>query len=170
MTDTATTYRLTAKTADLMASLTVLPLSARQDVLRRYAEDHGPAALADLCAQAIGMANSVNKNCRDFLEVIGVVHAGMHPYSAEKLNAPTMLGAAMGAKLAQGIDPAKTCAGCAFRCGTAANQSPSTVADATDCTDTRAGDAFMCHAHRDALDNPVRACAGWAQWIKAGGE
>lgn len=71
-------------------------------------------------------------------------------------------GALSGISIAEGVDQAKTCGGCAFRVGTCANQSAITTGDADLCTHPGEGD-FMCHEHLDAEGNPTRKCAGFTQ-------
>lgn len=75
---------------------------------------------------------------------------------------PTIFGALNGVVLAEGIDPAPLCPGCAFRQGTAANQIPSTTCDADFCSHPDE-QPFMCHAGLDERGEPTRGCPGFAQ-------
>lgn len=65
--------------------------------------------------------------------------------------------------IAEGIAQDETlCGGCAFRLGTAANQSPITTIDADDCAHP-GEQPFMCHETLDDNGNPQEACGGFAK-------
>jgi hypothetical protein len=155
-------YTLSAAEVEMLKGAVLLPADMRRQILRRHVATHGGEALLNLFANFIGLANSVTDNTRGFAETFLVVTGGMHPYTVEKVNFPTIFGALQGADLARGIDEAKTCEGCAYRLGTCANQSPVTTIDAVDVLEP--GESpFLCHMELDDHAQPFKACAGYAQ-------
>lgn len=158
----ATDYAFTSDDARALAAIAQAPINARRHLLNLWRATEGPDHILELFAQFIGMANSVVANNREMVEIILTVEGGMHPYSAEQANLPTITGALAGARLAQGVDEALLCHGCAFRVGTPANQSPVTTIDADLCADP-GSDLFQCHEDVDARGRPHKACAGFAQ-------
>jgi hypothetical protein len=159
-------YAMSDAQADALKGATLLPFDIRQRALQAYLAEHGPTALIDLFAQFIGLANSVVASNREMIEIILVVEGGEHPYSAEKANLPTIFGALCGVALANSVNQKKLCHGCAFRLGTAANQSPVTTCDA-DYAQSEIGLDFMCHEKLDDAGNPKAICAGYAQRRRA---
>lgn len=148
--------------AEEIIGSTSLPRDIRMLALERFAKIYGQAALLELFADFIGMANRVIENTREAIELNLIIDHGWHPNTAEKVNLPTIFGALFGVSLAKGIDQDKLCAGCAFRIGTVANQCPSTTIDADWCA--HPGERpFMCHEDLDEAGNPTRGCAGFAQ-------
>jgi hypothetical protein len=81
---------------------------------------------------------AVTKATREHMLVLATVDFNMHPHQAEKLNLPTLAGSLMGLTLPK-VDESKICETCAFRKGSAANQSVSTISDLTDCLDLESG-------------------------------
>ena len=161
-----TDYNLTAKQARELMGAVLLPAEIRRKVLALYARKHGQAALIDLFAQIIGLANSVVANTCDMVELELIVAGVMHPDRPDQgPNLPTLFGALSGVALAEGIDQAPLCHGCAFRLGTPANQSPITTCDADWCSHP-GEEPFYCHEDRDENDDPTRGCAGFAQMRK----
>lgn len=158
-----TDYTMTAAQASELAGVVLVPADLRTQALRRYAATHGTDALAELAAQLIGAANSVVANCREMAEILLIDH-GVHPYSAEKVNFPSLYGAMGGVMLASGTKQDGLCHGCAYRLGTVANQCASTTSDALSC----AQDAqdFMCHEKLDSRGNPTKQCVGHARATK----
>ncbi|WP_431490949.1 hypothetical protein [Paraburkholderia fungorum] len=155
-------YTMTQEQARALLGTTSLPHDLRVMVLQNFVGEHGVGALADLFAQFIGLANSVVENNREMAELLLITEGGMHPGTAEKINLPTIFGALQGVKLAAGVNTSSVCHGCAFRLGSAANQSPVTSIDADDCAEP-GGDNFMCHEDLDEQGQPVKGCAGFAQ-------
>jgi hypothetical protein len=98
------TYALSRAQAAFLLAIVDCPLEQRQAALVDYAAQHGPEATASLFAQYIGLDSSVADNCRTAVEVFAIVEGGMHPYTAELLNLPTIAGACNSAMLADGID------------------------------------------------------------------
>lgn len=94
-----------------------------------------------------------------------LIEHGMHPYSAEKINLPSLFGAMNGVLLAAKVDPKGACHGCAYRLGTAANQSPCTSLDAEYTLQNL--DPFMCHADLDDKGEPTRPCVGHRKALRA---
>jgi hypothetical protein len=157
-----TLYSLTRDEASMLAGACGLPVDVRAVIFEKYAMRHGVAALTNLFAQFMGLANSVVANNRDALEIFGIVHCNLGPYEAEKINLPTIFGACNGAMLAGGMEQEGLCGGCAFRLGTHANQSPVTTCDADWCS--HPGEAnFFCHEELDEKGEPVKACVGFAR-------
>ena len=155
----AAEYALTEDQASWLAGIVQFPQEMRAEVLSAMLEREGPQAIVNAFAGFIGLANSVAENCRDWLELAGMLHADLGPYEAEKINCPTIFGALMGVRLAK-HGCAEACAGCAFRLGTAANQSPCTTDDADWCGHP-GEQPFMCHEDIDEAGEPTKICKGW---------
>lgn len=160
----ATDFAISAEDAKDLSGISLMPADLRAELLSRLAEKHGTAWLVGLFAQFVGLANSVMASGREAMEDILMIDGEMHPYSAEKVNLPTIFGALQGVILADGIKQRPLCHGCAFRLGTPANQSPSTTADVTWCLS--GDDGFMCHTEFDKQGKPKRKCKGFAQALK----
>lgn len=154
-------YSITPTDADMLQGVAAVGGELRGFLLRQYADNHGVEALVGLFGEFIGLANRLATNATEAAVVV-LIAEGLEPHEAERLNAPTVIGALEGIKLAAGVDSKPTCGGCAFRQGTVANMSPLTTADATDCVPA-GGAPFMCHAEMTAGGEPIKACAGWAQ-------
>lgn len=154
-------YSISPVDADMLQGVATIGGEVRTYLLRQYVENHGVDALIGLFGEFVGLANTVAENAKESAIVV-LINEGIHPYEAEKLNAPTVWGALEGVKLAAGVNPAPTCGGCAFRLGTVANTSPCTTLDAAACVQP-GGQNFGCHVEFDAAGDPTHACAGWAQ-------
>jgi hypothetical protein len=101
---------------------------------------------------------------RQHVELFAITDLGMHPQNVEKLNLPTLRGSLAGLLLPS-VNETKTCATCAFRQGTAANQSEPTAADIAFLLADGPGEAFYCH--EDAPEGgSTSLCRGFAQAIK----
>ncbi|WP_424360211.1 hypothetical protein [Methylocystis parvus] len=162
----AVAYAISPQDAEALAGAQGLPVELRRKILGKIAQERGAAALVELFANFMGLANSVVANCHTALEVYCITDAGMHPFEAEALNLPTIFGACLGVKLAHGMSDDGLCAGCAFRLGTHANQCPPTQIDAETCA--QPGERlFMCHEELDERGAPTKPCAGWARARKA---
>jgi hypothetical protein len=154
------TYTLTREEAEMLAGAHLLPDPFRSELLARYLKEHGPERLLVLFANFLGLANSVVANTREFVELYLVTECNHHPHTAEQINLPTIHGALQGVRAA--IKPVRgMCKGCAYRLGTAANQSPITAFDAEH-TSQSSGDPFHCHEGLDERGEPTRLCAGYA--------
>ncbi len=157
-------YALSNGDAVELKMMVLMPVDERLKLLRRYRRKHGQTALDNLVAQFMGLANSVTANTRDFAWEVAITQGGMDPNAAEKLNHPTIFGALQGVPLANAINQTKTCAGCAYRLGTHANQSPATTIDAADCAENSTD--FLCHLPADGGE-PKHVCRGHAQVMAA---
>lgn len=155
----ASDYEINPKLANDLLGAVGLPQDIRLEVLRYLHRQHGTVAMLELFSQFIGLANSVVANCHEALETFLIVEKDWEPLQAEKVNFPTIFGALNGVKLAQGVDQAKTCHGCACRLGSLANQSPATTCDVDWCLD--GDDRFMCHEEMDESGNPTKRCVGF---------
>jgi hypothetical protein len=144
--------------------MVLLPFDLRVQLLQQYLTKHGVDALTQLFAQFIGMANSVVANNREMAELVLISEGNVHPHTAEKINLPTLFGAAMGAKNSLGIAQGPLCIGCAYRIGSAANQSPVTTIDAQSCKED--GEKFMCHENLDGSGKPTKLCVGHAHAMR----
>jgi hypothetical protein len=160
----ATDYALTLKEAEEFKGIVCLSHEFRIHGIKMLTEKYGIDWLQNAFSQIIGMANSVLENNREMIEIILITEGDMHPHVAEKANLPTIFGALHGIKLSAAIGNQRTCAGCAFRHGTPANQSPVTSIDADHCVQD--GDDFMCHEDIDEMGNPKHKCVGYALRIK----
>lgn len=155
----ATDFSITPAQADDIRGALILPADMRLLTLQQYAAAHGHDATLALCAQLFGLANAVTENCREQAAHLLTLE-GMHPHTAEKINMPTLLGALMGICLAaKAPKQDSTCAGCAYRLGTVANQCPSTVDEAA--WQLQDLDRFSCHESED-----LPPCRGHAQALK----
>ncbi len=97
---------------------------------------------------------------REHVELLAITEFDMNPHQVDKLNLPTLLGSLMGLSLPL-VKEGGCCKTCAFRQGTAANQSIPTIQDALECVGD--GQQFMCHDGVRDGDEPVHICRGWAQ-------
>ena len=161
----ATDYHPTAEQADIIIALSSMRHDGRMALLKMLLDAEDAYALADLLSHVIGMANSVGGSCREWIEITAICEGNTHPHEAEKFNLPTMIGAAMGAKLAARVDQDGLCAGCAVRHGTVANQCAPTVCD-VEWIDTKGG--FLCHLEGlDEKGNAAKPCIGSVRLMAA---
>jgi hypothetical protein len=156
-----TEYSMTPAAATDLAALVTLDLAGRREALACYAQEQGVAALVELFAQFIGMANSVAANCAEMSDTVLITECGVHPDRFASVNLPTILGACQGVALAWKCDPAGACYGCAYRLGSIANQSPIATADADYMAHDQTG--FLCHAYLDESGEPTKVCVGHAK-------
>lgn len=162
---TNTDYVMDAATANELKGIALLPRDLRLECLRRWLKRDPSVDIATAIADLMGICNSVIENASEMLRVEAVSSGLVHHHQADNINLPTLFGALCGVELAQGIDASKVCAGCAYRLGTAANQSPCTTLDAKDCVDD--GDTkFMCHMDLNDAGAPTHACPGFAQALR----
>lgn len=111
-------------------------------------------------------------SCDETLYLHLVTVGEMHPYTVEKLNMPSFLGAIHGISLAKKApNQLILCESCAYKCGTLANSSKATQADLSYAKECQ--EIFYCHQEIENLENPteedkkrIRPCRGWAQDIK----
>jgi len=157
-----TDYCPTSEQARQIAALIVLPLEERHRLALRLADEVGTNLLAALLSHVVGMANSVTENTRDWLETEAIVSGDLHPDQAEKINTPSMLGAALGAEKAAQVVQKGLCDGCALRRGTMANQCVPTQEDVDWCE--RGAQRFFCHMTGLDDGEPQTTCPGWARW------
>lgn len=157
MTQPAIDYAIAAADAEDLLGVVLAPADIRRQALEKMAAQRSPAAMLDLFAQVLGMANAVAENCRTMAELI-LIEEGMHPHTAEKANLPTMFGALQGVLLAAKVDQRGTCAGCAYRLGTPANTSPITTTEARYCQSELI--QFNCHLRLDKEGAPTKPCTG----------
>ena len=156
-----TDYALQPDMASLLYGIATLPADMRREAMTAIRHKYGGPVLDDLFAQFIGLASSVAANAQEHAEQL-LIEFGAHPYTAEKINMPNILGALNGLHLVEGVDTALICHGCAYRLGSVANQCLPTTMDADMCT--QPGEvAFMCHAEMDVSGNPLKGCRGFAQ-------
>ncbi len=160
MTDTP--YSLTPEDADILLVLVSASREGRRLVMEHFLGSRTPEAVADLFSEFIGLAKSTVENCREMAELLLITEGDVQPTQAEKINMPTLAGALNGVRLADGISEEGLCAGCAFRLGTVANQSPVTTIDAADCSEI-GGQTFLCHEDLDDRGQPFKGCRGFAQ-------
>lgn len=154
----AADYALTDEQAATLSGAVGVSADFRRQILAK----HTKRELVEMFAQFVGLANSVVANNREMVELLLITEGNMHPHSAEKANLPTIMGALWGVPLAAAAAGQRTCAGCAFRLGTPANQSPATTCDA-DWTTKNGREVFMCHEHVDDRGNPTNVCPGFGR-------
>ena len=155
-------YTIAPEDADVLKGASLLPGHLRRLIIGKMVAEQGVAHIVNLFAQFIGLANSVVANNREMVEMLMIMHNDDHPYAAEKANLPTIFGALSGIGVAAGIDQTVLCEGCAYRIGTAANQSPVTTCDA-EWVVKDLGLKFLCHMDGEAEGKHKKACAGFAQ-------
>ena len=157
-------YDLSVADAAVVQELANAGPDQRIILLRRYLAAFGPGSLVHLCAQVIGLANSVVANNREVIELAGIINGTLHPHTAHQINLPTISGAASGVALAAQATGAKgRCAGCAYRLGTAANQSPITTDDARYVVQDDKD--FLCHMRHDRYGKLKSLCRGHAHVV-----
>ena len=159
-------YEISSANAAALRRMVSTPADARRQALNELAAQLGQEFFVDLFAQFIGLANQVVDNAREHAQAMLVAEGGVHPYTAEKINMPSLVGALQGVQLADGIDTASLCHGCAFRLGSIANTCDPTTSDADWCSQPNER-PFMCHADLDAVGDPTQACKGFAQRRRA---
>ncbi|HED4877306.1 TPA: hypothetical protein R4K21_003125 [Stenotrophomonas maltophilia] len=167
--DSARDYSLTAQQAGELMAICSMPLPVRLTALHGMLADVGHDGVVRLFAQFIGLANSVAANAKDQAEQLLVELGEVHPYTAEKINMPCVLGALQGARLVHGIDASNVCHGCAFRHGSIANQCLPTTLDADRCSEP-GEHAFLCHEVLSPCGEATQACRGFAQARRAATE
>lgn len=160
-----TDYAIDPDDAKMLAGASLLPADIRTLILRKIGADRGHEAVVELFAQFIGLSNSVAANCREMTEEHLTIAGAVHPDRTPDINMPTVFSALMGVLLAEGVDEAGTCRGCAFRRGSVANQSPSTTTDADWCLE--GDDRFMCHEEFNEAGDPTRKCVGFSRAINS---
>lgn len=162
-------YSLNAEEAKYIGELVIptMPKDMRLELLSNYKNKFGTAALMNLIVEFFAVAASVESNMRESVELFLVTDCHQHPHDAEKINLPTLMGAAKGSQHAVGPFPGQ-CHGCAFRLGSYANQSLVTMIDAADCVADM--DQFNCHINTDSKGEPTNPCVGYLRSIEAIGK
>lgn len=158
----ATDYDIDPVLANMLYGVATMPANDRFVALMAMGREHGWVQLIGMMAEFIGLANSVAENAGLHAASLLVEFGLAHPYTAERINMPSILGALNGLQLVKGIDTSTVCHGCAFRRGSIANQSLCTTMDAEHCT-SPGEEAFMCHENMDTNGNPTTGCRGFAQ-------
>lgn len=157
------TYSPSSRQAEQIAALVSAGADERKALIDSMLAGGGAVAVASMLFHVIGMANSVAANCREWIATELIVKDLGHPDEVDRINTPSMLGAALGARKSAQVSQQGLCAGCALRLGSIANQSASTQAD-VDYVERGAG-VFRCHLEGlDTRGVPTRACPGWARW------
>jgi len=164
--DSARDYALTAQQAGELMAICSMPLPARQTALYGLVARDGFDGLVMLFAQFIGLANSVSANAKDQAEQLLVELGNVHPYTAEKINMPCVLGALQGSRLVHRVDASNLCHGCAFLRGSIANQCLPTTLDADLCS-APGEHTFLCHEVLSPSGEATQACKGFAQARRA---
>jgi ribosomal protein L34E len=154
---------MAAAHAEWLSGTVLLPLDIRVLSLRKFRENFGTEGLIDAFAHFMGLTSSMAANAVEMCSMQRVIDGAEHPDRlSDRLNLPTPFGALQGVILASKVDETKTCATCAFRLGSVANQSPVTTSDADYCA--HEGERpFMCHEGVHEGGEPTKACAGFAQ-------
>lgn len=161
-----TDYDFDPRDVTTLQGISSLPQDMRVEIMRKLFARRTKAQLIEMFANFVGLANAVEGNMRDFLELAGIIHGGMNEIEAEKLNAPTVWGALNGIKIATPPVPGM-CGGCAFRKGTPANQSSITTIDALDSATGGIAAEFMCHERPDCEDTAkATPCVGKIAWME----
>ncbi len=158
-------YAIPAPLAGVLKGIVSMPTGGRHQALQQLAAQLGPDGFINLFAQFIGLSNQVAENAREHAQAM-LVEEGLHPYTAEKINMPSLVGALQGVQLADGVDTSSLCHGCAFRRGSVANTCSPTTADADWCSQPNER-PFMCHVDLDGNGEPTQACRGFAQRRRA---
>lgn len=149
-------------TIDPANAVYLMALMAGSPVPDRTSDD-----LKELLVEVCKMSQTLSLNCREWLETAGIVHAGLHPYTAEKLNVPTLEGA-LAAAITVPLVPqdCDMCHSCAFRVGSSPNQTEAVAADILECLTE--GRSFHCHDYdeNDPEAGPRPLCKGFLQALK----
>ena len=150
----------------LAARLAVMADQSRKKRLRQLAKlPH--ATLVEVVSTMLELGDQVLINSKESTKVITA--AANLPEM--RINLPSLKGALLGLDLAANVDAKKTCATCAYRIGTSANQTVSTLLLAID-SEKNYPSHFDCHENADPLsvgDQKLRLCGGFAQRIKIKG-
>ncbi|MGN7495927.1 hypothetical protein [Pseudomonas lactis] len=160
-------YEMSPQDAHALAQLVSSSSQDRVTFLEEHLSRHGTDNLVKLFVRFVECADSVITNCKSMAELLLITEGGVHPHVAEEINMPSLLGALNGVVLAANVDPAGTCAGCAYRIGTAANQSLITTQDAAYVRDEH--NVFFCHENVPEGSLPTQICIGHAKCLKARG-
>ena len=135
-----------------------------QDDVAKLSKALGAFSIAELI-RLIGIicirSEQVDLAVREHVELFAITDLGMHPHTVEKLNLPTLRGSLAGLLLPS-VNEAKTCATCAFRQGTAANQSEPTAADINFLLADGSREDFYCHEGAPE-GGSTSICRGFAQ-------
>jgi len=161
-----TDYNLTPSQAKTIAIMLACEKSDAKEYLQKYfAKDGGINEAIDLLVEFSRMAESVNKNTADALELFLITEKGYYPWEAEKLNLPSLMGACRGVTGALGVNQSKVCHGCACKLGSHANQSLVTQYDLTSSIEERE-EPFLCHEEIGENGEVSKKCRGYAQHLK----
>lgn len=136
---------------------------ARVEALLQFGAEQGARVLLELVADLVTLADQVIENGRDHAIDLLIQEVDLHPYSADKINYPSLKGALTGLESAERIPVharERTCPGCAYRAGSIANQCFVTQSDAEFALEN--GDDFLCHARGldDVTGEALRPCIG----------
>lgn len=144
-----TDYELSPQQAEWLKAVILLPREMRVEALNKFSGNFGSLGVLLAFADFIGLANSVIAHGASFLPNM-VRASGVEWPEGKGLNLPTIFGALEGIGIANHAK--EMCHDCAFRQGTAPNQTTNTIYDTEYCA------TFLCHIKPDQP-----ACAGWIQ-------
>tara|TARA_A100001391_G_scaffold169507_2_gene130384 strand:- start:381 stop:926 length:546 start_codon:yes stop_codon:yes gene_type:complete len=142
----------------------------RLEILLRYAVKESAEALLELFVDLAELSEQVVENGKQHAIDLLIQETDLHPYSAEKLNYPSLKGALVGLKAVERV-PAhareRPCLGCAYRAGTVANQCFDTQQDTDSVLES--SHSFLCHARGtdEATGEPTKPCIGHVYAAKA---
>lgn len=161
-------YSFDKETREMLMGAVGMPRDVMVEILEHHLEHKSAGHAIDVLADFIIMARTVVENNREMIEDFLVMAAVLHPHESAKINLPTLFGALNGLELAEEVDQNRVCAGCAYRVGTCANQSPVTTCDAD--WQQKNDDMFWCHENLKDDGSPSRKCTGFLQQRKRRGE
>lgn len=145
------TYKLSEQLANLIILTKGMSAEGMASVFKEYLQRNDKEEPAVIIANILAMSQSVISNISDELERELISSGKMS--NDQRLNMPSLAGAAMGSKMA---NTEKGKCGCAFKLGSFANQCEATVFSAG------LGDEFFCHQK-----GKKKLCKGW---IRAKGQ
>lgn len=136
----------------------------RQTLMDQAATGMTKQEVGEAMIHLLELAEQVTGNAEEHAIGLLIAEGGMHPYQAERINFPSLKGAALGLKAASRVPEygcERLCEGCAYRQGSVANQCLPTQTDVEWALDTEQG--FNCHinGYDEATDMPTQLCVGY---------
>lgn len=163
MSEVGTDYNMAPAHAEWLSGTICLPIELRILLLRKFVASFSQDGLIEAFAHFMGLANSVAANAAEMCSMQRIMDGMEHPDRMEdRVNMPTPFGALQGVLLASKVSQEGICSTCAFRLGSAPNQSPITTCDADWCSHP-GEEPFMCHEDMDERGRPTKACVGFAR-------
>lgn len=136
---------------------------ARRLIVEQAARGMTKHELGEVLIHLVELSEQVIGNAEEHAIGMLIAEGNMHPHQAEKINFPSLKGAALGLAAAECVAAdarQRLCDGCAYRQGTVANQCMPTQTDAQWAIDL--DHDFSCHinGYDEATDTSTQPCVG----------